>query len=133
MPEDSPIITGWVGGPKAEILQRGLPAGGDSDILLAAWLRTLSMAFGMTEPALARRLTSWHAHDWSADEHARGAYSYVPAHALDAPGQMAVPVAGTLYFAGEHTDTSGQWGTVHGALRSGKRAAAQVLRDAGPR
>jgi monoamine oxidase len=133
MPEDSPLITGWVGGPKAEILQRGFRAGGDSEMLLAGWLRTLSMAFGMTEPALTRRLASWHAHDWSADEYARGAYSYVPAHALDAPGQMAVPVAGTLYFAGEHTDTSGQWGTVHGALRSGMRAAGQVLLDAGPR
>ena len=133
MPEDSPIITGWVGGPKAENLQRGLRAGGDSEMLLAAWLRTLSMAFGMTEHALTRRLTSWHAHDWSADQYARGAYSYVPAHALDAPDQMAVPVAGTLYFAGEHTDTSGQWGTVHGALRSGMRAARQVLLDSGPR
>jgi monoamine oxidase len=133
MPEDSPIITGWVGGPKAEILQRGLRAGGDSEMLLAVWLRTLSMAFGMTEHALTRRLTSWHAHDWSADQYARGAYSYVPAHALDAPDQMAVPVAGTLYFAGEHTDTSGQWGTVHGALRSGMRAARQILLDSGPR
>ena len=33
----------------------------------------------------------------------------------------------TLFFAGEHTDTSGHWGTVHGALRSGYRAAEQVL------
>jgi monoamine oxidase len=90
------------------------------------------MALGMTEHALTRRLTSWHAHDWSADQYARGAYSYVPAHALDAPDQMAVPVAGTLYFAGEHTDTTGQWGTVHGALRSGMRAARQVLLDSGP-
>ncbi len=33
----------------------------------------------------------------------------------------------TLFFAGEHTDTSGHWGTVHGALRSGYRAAQQLL------
>jgi monoamine oxidase len=44
---------------------------------------------------------------------------------------MSIPVAGTLYFAGEHTDTTGHWGTVHGAIRSGLRAARQVLRDAG--
>jgi monoamine oxidase len=40
---------------------------------------------------------------------------------------MARPVSDTLYFAGEHTDTAGQWGTVHGALGSGLRAAAQIL------
>jgi monoamine oxidase len=37
-----------------------------------------------------------------------------------------VPVEKTLFFAGEHTDTSGHWGTVHGALRSGYRVAEQV-------
>jgi monoamine oxidase len=133
MPEDSPVITGWVGGPKAEILQNRLRTSGDPDMLLTMWLRTLSVVFGMSERALAGRLTSWHAHDWSADEHARGAYSYVPVDALDASDKMSIPVAGTLYFAGEHTDTSGHWGTVHGALRSGLRAARQVLLDAGPR
>jgi monoamine oxidase len=40
-------------------------------------------------------------------------------------------VAETLYFAGEHTDTTGHWGTVHGALRSGLRAAAQILASLG--
>jgi monoamine oxidase len=70
---------------------------------------------------------SWHTHDWHADEYARGAYSYVPAGALDAPERMAWPVEDTLYFAGEHTDTSGHWGTVHAALASGMRAARQVL------
>jgi monoamine oxidase len=133
MPEDSPIITGWTGGSKAEILQNQLRADGDPDMLLTVWLRTLSMAFGMSERALTRQLTSWHAHDWSADEHARGAYSYAPVGAFDASDKMSIPVAGTLYFAGEHTDTSGHWGTVHGALRSGLRAARQVLLDAGSR
>jgi monoamine oxidase len=130
MPEDSPIITGWLGGPRAEILQNQLRTGGASEMLPTLWLRTLSMAFGMSERTLTRQLTSWHAHDWSADEYARGAYSYVPAGALDASDKMSIPVAGTLYFAGEHTDTSGHWGTVHGALRSGLRAARQVLADA---
>jgi monoamine oxidase len=39
---------------------------------------------------------------------------------------MTLPVADTLFFAGEHTDTTGHWGTVHGALGSGLRAAAQL-------
>lgn len=46
---------------------------------------------------------------------------------MDAQEQMSHPVEGTLYFAGEHTDTAGEWGTVQAALRSGMRAAQQVL------
>jgi monoamine oxidase len=51
----------------------------------------------------------------------------VASGALDAPFAMTLPEAGTLYFAGEHTDTTGHWGTVHAAVRSGLRAAEQVL------
>jgi predicted flavoprotein YhiN len=40
---------------------------------------------------------------------------------------MAEPVADTLFFAGEHTDVTGHWGTVHAAMRSGLRAAEQIL------
>jgi monoamine oxidase len=98
---------------------------------LQEWLRILSKAFGVCTTALQRLLVSWHTHDWEADEFARGAYSYVPAGALDAPAKLTVPVADTLYFAGEHTDTVGDWGTVHGALRSGLRAARQILAATG--
>lgn len=38
----------------------------------------------------------------------------------------------TLFFAGEHTDVSGHWGTVHGALESGHAAARRVLAAARP-
>jgi monoamine oxidase len=40
---------------------------------------------------------------------------------------MTIPVDSTLFFAGEHTDTTGHWGTVHAAIRSGLRAGQQVL------
>jgi monoamine oxidase len=130
MPDQTPIITGWVGGSKAEKWLNQLRTGADRDLLLTQSLRTLSAAFGIAQDSLRRELTSWHSHDWSADEHSRGAYSYAPAGALDASDKMSIPVAGTLYFAGEHTDTTGHWGTVHGALRSGLRAARQVLADA---
>jgi monoamine oxidase len=127
MPERVPTITGWVGGPKAEWLQRRLRSSEDPNALAAVCLRSLSAAFEMTEHALTRRLISWHAHDWSSDAHSLGAYSYAPVDALTASDEMSSPVAGTLYFAGEHTDTTGHWGTVHGALRSGLRAARQIL------
>jgi monoamine oxidase len=66
-------------------------------------------------------------HDWQNDPFTFGAYSYAPAGGLDCSATMAEPVDNTLFFAGEHTDTTGHWGTVHGALRSGLRAVGQVL------
>jgi len=53
----------------------------------------------------------------------------VPAGALDAPERMTHPVGDTLYFAGEHTDVTGHWGTVHAALQSGTLAAERLLRS----
>jgi monoamine oxidase len=43
---------------------------------------------------------------------------------------LARPLHDTLFFAGEATDTP-HAATVEGALRSGERAAREVLRSAG--
>ncbi len=40
---------------------------------------------------------------------------------------MAESIENTLFFAGEHTNTDGHFGTVHGAISTGERAAGQVL------
>ena len=65
--------------------------------------------------------------DWKQDPWARGAYSWIPAGALEVPARLAEPVDDTLFFAGEATDTAGYRGTVHGALETGLRAAAELL------
>jgi monoamine oxidase len=127
MPDAAPTITAWVGGAKVAAIEKSIKADGSHDALLERCLGTLAKAFGLSSDYLQGLLVSWHTHDWQADECAKGAYSYAPAGALDASQKMTEPVQGTLYFAGEHTDTSGHWGTVHGALASGIRAAAQLL------
>jgi monoamine oxidase len=127
MPERSPVITGWAGGPKAAALRRA--ASRDRAAALESCLATLSTVLGVPRSRLDALLASWHYHDWFGDAYARGAYSYVPAGALDAPERMTQPVEDTLYFAGEHTDLSGHWGTVHAALATGSRAAAAILAD----
>lgn len=66
-------------------------------------------------------------HDWHGDPFFRGAYSYVPVNALPAREALSKPVDGTLFFAGEATDTNGHGSTVHGAIASGIRAAEQAL------
>jgi glycine/D-amino acid oxidase-like deaminating enzyme len=126
-PEPSPMLTGWVGGPKAAELRRSIAAGGDPLALPRRCLATLARLFELSFAELQSLLVSWHEHDWSADPYSRGAYSYVPAGALDAPTKLTEPVEETLYFAGEHTDITGHWGTVHAAITSGVRAAEQIL------
>lgn len=113
-PRPSPLLTCWAGGPRA------LQAPDLADFERAA-LHSLSRIFGCPLEAQA------YGHDWGADPYARGAYSYVPAGAATAAATLAVPVEQTLFFAGEHTDITGHPGTVHGALRSGLRAAGQAL------
>jgi monoamine oxidase len=119
-PTESPLLTGWIGGPRA----RRFCSPGD---LQAAALSTLAAIFDQTNAQITRNLVAAHHHDWSADPYTRGAYSSVPAGASAAPETLSAPVENTLFFAGEHTDTTGHPGTVHGALRSGMRAARQVL------
>ncbi|MEK6375019.1 MAG: FAD-dependent oxidoreductase [Acidobacteriota bacterium] len=56
----------------------------------------------------------------------RRAYSYAGVDGSGAHRELAKPLAGTLFFAGEAT--SDQTGTVAGAIESGRRAARRILR-----
>jgi monoamine oxidase len=76
---------------------------------------------------LRHELAAWHTHDWHSDPFARGAYSYVPVGNFHARRTLATPAENTLYFAGKATCFEGYSGAVHGAIRSGKRAAREIL------
>ena len=117
-----PTLTGWAGGPGAAKL-----IGRDAEELGHEVCRDLAEIFGVPEQQVRDALLATHKHDWDLDPFSYGAYSYVPAGALDAPAKMADPESGTLFFAGEHTDTTANWGTVHAALGTGLRAAEQVF------
>lgn len=125
-PKASHTLTGWVGGPRCVALA-GLSA---SQLGIRA-CEALSRIFSLDEAHLSDLYLDCHTHDWQQDPFARGAYSYVGVGGMDASARMAEPVEHTLYFAGEHTDTTGHWGTVHAALRSGLRAASQILAERG--
>jgi monoamine oxidase len=121
-PWETHTLTGWIGGPgSAAFDQFTREQVGD------AACKELATIFALPLDLLRSQLICCATHDWQADPLICGAYSYVPAGALDAVLKMATPVHQTLYFAGEHTDITGHWGTVHAAMRSGIRAARQVL------
>ena len=61
---------------------------------------------------------------WGAEPHTRMGYSSVPPGGLGLRDQLAAPL-GALAFAGEATSPT-RPATVHGAIESGRRAAAEV-------
>jgi monoamine oxidase len=73
------------------------------------------------------RSTRWS--EWSSDPFALGAYSFTPAGGHGARRALIAPVHGRVWLAGEATGADGSERgafTVHGALESGWRAAAEV-------
>jgi monoamine oxidase len=131
MPVRAPLLVGWAGGPAADRL-----SGEGHDAVLGLALRALARQLGISRRSLESGLVGWWTHDWRRDPFARGAYSYALVGGADAAAALARPVQRTLYFAGEAADPEGRTGTVHGAIASGRRAAALVeraLNDTGRR
>lgn len=65
--------------------------------------------------------------NWTADEYALGAYSVVPPKGYGLRERLAAPVEDRLFWAGEATAPNPWAATVHGALYSGQRAAAEIV------
>jgi monoamine oxidase len=118
-PRDLPLVTGWAGGPAAYRISKG------GDPVVPA-LATLAKILGRSTADLDGLLESATIVDWSKDPFARGAYAYELAGAPDSTvEQLAAPVDGRLFFAGEATTLEGA-GTVDGALATGTRAAREI-------
>jgi monoamine oxidase len=121
LPGRSPLLVAWVGGPRVSQLN----AAGDVEHLTQQALQSLEAVFG-DHWDVRDELESAHYHDWQRDPFARGAYSYVGVGGGTARAELAASVDGTLFFAGEATDTEGEAATVTGALQSGERAAHEI-------
>jgi monoamine oxidase len=117
------VVTGWVGGPKADAHKSSVET-------MNAAIGSLSTLFGRDARPF---ISSAQFHNWRNDPFSYGAYSYVPVGGLRAREILARPVQQTLFFAGEATANAGFQGTVHGALESGLRTAHQVLDGRGKR
>jgi monoamine oxidase len=122
-PVRAPILVAWAGGR----------AGASLALLSVEERREHAFAaaarqFGVPRARLASLLVDAWTHDWEGDPFSRGAYSYPLVGGDQASRMLARPVAGTLYLAGEATVEEADSGTVHGAIRSGYRAATQIVR-----
>lgn len=121
-PPDVPAMIGWAAGP--QLAYAGSLA---HDALRDVAIRSLANAFGIESGIVREQLVSFHTHDWARDPFARGAYTYVLSGGIDAHRALSQPLEGTLYFAGEATAGGGFNATMEGAMRSGVRAARELL------
>ena len=117
LPMRAPLLTAWAGGPKAARV-----TGSTTRTLIEGALVSIRTMFGKTR----WKLSQAYVHDWAMDPHSLGAYSYLRVGGEAAREALATPLDQTIFFAGEATDED-EAGTVAGALRSGRRAAREVL------
>jgi monoamine oxidase len=120
-PQEAVVLTGWGGGPASYRLRL------DTAAFTERAIAVLAGAFQISEEEIAKELVLARSHDWLSDPWTRGAYAWIPVGALASMEKVAEPIENTLWFAGEHTDSRGLFGTVHGAIASGLRAADAIL------
>lgn len=113
--EDSLMLTGWLGGPKAEKTQ------GD---LLDKALSALAKIFNV--PDIAGLLEKGYVHNWSTEQAIHGGYSYGMPFSENARSVLTTPVADTIFFAGEALYSGDSPGTVEAALHNGKEIANKI-------
>ena len=122
LPLRAPLLVGWAGGPRADRLRS---ADGDLQLIDQA-IVSLAQIFNISADEISDQLVESHFHDWADDPFTRGAYTYLPVNGLEAQQTLSQPVDEKLFFAGEATAV-GDIGTVHGAIQTGQRAAAEIL------
>ncbi len=121
-PLRTPFLCAWQGGNKAREI-----AAWPREKQINVALKTLAKISGKTPAALKKLMVSAHFHNWDSDPYAMGAYSYVGVNGLEKSRRLAKPFGDTLLFAGEATAPDSAMATVHGAFRSGERAARQII------
>lgn len=123
LPVRSPWLSLWLAGPRAATLSRE-----SHDRVAAGAIESVRMMFrGIAD--LAGEQCTVHFHNWQQDPRSLGGYSYVAVDGSSARDDLAAPLDGVLFFAGEATEGSGEASTVAGALMTGQRAADELLEE----
>jgi monoamine oxidase len=115
----APVLLAFHGGDEARRLERL----SDAEVTAEAQ-RALKTMFGSDFPApMATQITRW-----SQDPFTHGAYSFNATGTTPEtrPALAGADWGGRLIFAGEACEPD-YWGTAHGALLSGRRAAAEIM------
>ncbi|MFD8705471.1 flavin monoamine oxidase family protein [Kitasatospora sp. NPDC059648] len=116
-PTGQPVLLGF----NAADFGRTIEGWSDAQIVDSA-MSTLKTIYGGNIP----QPTDYQITRWASDPYACGSYSFTKLGATsDMRNQLAAAVDGRVHFAGEATDRK-DYATVHGAYRSGLRAAKEI-------
>ncbi|MER7674200.1 NAD(P)/FAD-dependent oxidoreductase [Kitasatospora sp. NPDC096128] len=116
-PTGRPVLLGFNAGD----VGRTIEGWSDAQIVDSA-MSTLKTIYGGNIP----QPTDYQITRWASDPYACGSYSFTKLGATsDMRNQLAAAVDGRVHFAGEATDRK-DYATVHGAYRSGLRAAKEI-------
>jgi monoamine oxidase len=122
-PEQHPVLTGWLAGPRADAV-----ANLSSDDIIARALGALAQNFAVSADWLRGMLVASRAINWGADPFARGAYSYATPKTRQVLAQIDRAHA-HVWFSGEAFYAGPEMGTVEAAFASGWHAAQAILRE----
>jgi monoamine oxidase len=121
-PDDSPVLTGWLGGPPAAI-KKDAPA----EEILQQSLRSLANIFKINPEVLQNKVRAFHIINWTNEPFTRGSYAY---DTIETPCSRKIlnrSVSDTIFFAGEYLYEGHAMGTVEAALTSGENAAKRMI------
>jgi len=123
LPDPALILTGWVGGTKADALSNET----DDEILYKA-LVSLSNIFEMPLEKIKEKLSAAKIFNWQKNELALGGYSYSTPGSDEARKLLNTPIDNTIFFSGEALYQGNSPGTVEAAIIQAKKTAAKILR-----
>ena len=122
LPKQSPVLTGWLGGPAAAKMKGEV----DSALLQKA-LESLSNIYKRSVDELQNKLVAFNIANWTNDPFTLGSYAYDTVDAHLAREILQKPIDNTIFFAGEYLYEGHAMGTVEAALTSGKEVAGKIL------
>jgi len=121
-PEQSKVLTGWIGGPPAAEKQHMR----ESELLKLS-LQSLANIFNRNADELKKKLIAFNVVNWTAEPFTRGSYAYDTVGAHESRKILSDPVNDTLFFAGEYLYEGPAMGTVEAALTSGRDVAERIM------
>lgn len=114
LPDTTPLLTGWVGGPQAARFKDTT-----EQAIVEQALQSLANIFTMRVEQVKALLTAAHVVKWQTNSFSLGAYSYSKLFTEAARKLLNEPIQDTIYFAGEALYEGEAGGTVEAALHSG--------------
>jgi monoamine oxidase len=123
-PKKIPVLTGWLGGPRAEQYSDK-----PDSFFLEKALEVLSSLFSVSTEIIKQELKDVRIFNWKNNPWSRGAYSYSLVGSGSAKEICRESIQNRIYFSGEAYYDGPFPGTVESAVVSGLETSNQLLKE----